>query len=253
MSTLEKRVTVATTMAPGGDLQNQRKAINSWLRAGFEVISVNAPEEIELLKATVPEATFYPAETDGRDRFGKPYIFLHTILQALAKSEAEICGIVNSDIHLVHKGILELIKCEAQESFLFGSRVDVNSLEDIDGGLMYRGGFDYFFFNRDVLSIYPDEEFCLGLPWWDYWIVLVPIVKGIPVKRVESPTVCHLAHPIRFPVKEWYDLGFTMNKYFTPAFDLTQEAMPNYLGMMLNMIYTHSTEIVVTKESQRNC
>lgn len=242
---LAARALIATTIAPMGDLANQRKAITSWQQGGFEVVAVNTPAEIETLAAEFTGVNFSPADTDGRELFGKPYIYLDTVLKALANQDAPICGVVNSDLHLMHQGMRGFVCREAQESFIFGSRVDVASLDGFADGVLYRGGFDYFFFDRDVLSIYPPEEFCLGLPWWDYWIVLVPIVKGIPVKRVDSPVAAHLAHPMRFSFDHWVQLGLTMSKYFTPSFPLGQDTMRNYLSVILHMIENNPTLKIV--------
>ncbi len=245
MSNPEARVIIGTTIAPQGDLANQKEALSGWMKAGFEVVAVNTSAEIEMLAAEFPGVCFSAADTDGQERFGKPYIYLHSLLQALGKQEASLYGVVNSDIHLVDNRLREFVCQQATDSFLFGSRVDVTSLADFGGGSLYRGGFDYFFFNRKLLSIYPEEEFCLGLPWWDYWIVLVPIARGIMVKRVDSPVVAHLAHSMRFSFDQWVRLGITLSKYFTPSFPIGKETMHNYLQVILHMIESNPNVKIV--------
>ena len=56
--------TVATSIAPKG-LELQRKAIASWLRLGFAVISFNNTAEVELLAPQFPEVRFVTVARDG--------------------------------------------------------------------------------------------------------------------------------------------------------------------------------------------
>jgi len=47
-------ITVATSIAPR-NIEKQRVAVMSWVAAGLRIISVNTPEEIELLKTSFPK------------------------------------------------------------------------------------------------------------------------------------------------------------------------------------------------------
>ena len=190
------KVTVATSIAPK-NIELQKKAIATWQELGFDVISINSAREIQQLEASFPAVNFVEATRDASAIAGKPYVFFDDVLSALKSSSSEICGIVNSDIYLLDKKLVDVVVREGQKAFLFGSRVDIPSLDRRDGRFHF-WGFDFFFFNRSVIDIYSQTDFCLGAPSWDYWAVLLPMVKGVAVKQLISPCAFHVRHPARY-------------------------------------------------------
>jgi Tfp pilus assembly protein PilF len=146
-------VTIATSIAPR-DFEIQREAIDSWKALGFEVISINCKEEISKLQNGFPDIEFHTAGRDARQQFGKPYIYFHDFMNLFEERGSKLCGIVNSDIHLLNKHLKTIVSLEAKNSFLFGCRQDVSTLDNNEGN-EFSVGFDYFFFDRKYLSIYP--------------------------------------------------------------------------------------------------
>lgn len=221
-------ITIATSIAPQANMANQQLAIKSWLDQGFTVIAVNTPDEIEVLEPLFPHVRFCAATHDAREKYGKPYIYFDDLLKSLYEQGSPICGIVNSDIHLSGPGLYDFIRQHAPGSFLFGARVDVDSLDRRHLGELFRG-FDYFFFDRAVVPLYPPEEFCIGLEWWDYWVVLIPLARNVPIKRIVSPIAYHIRHtPGNVGCGAWISLGHVFAKYAPPPYPLTEEAMCLY-------------------------
>jgi len=195
-------IVVATSIAPG-NTERQQKAIQSWLDNGFAVISVNIPVEIELLEDSFPDVIFVKAERDGRERYGRPLVFLDDVFSALAATGSPLCGIINSDICLtVGTGTRDYISGEAQGALVIGHRIDVDRPESVEG-TVYRNGFDVFFFSRDLCSYFPPSEFCLGTTWWDIWAPLTIVLKGVPVKQLITPLAYHVIHDNRWNENEW--------------------------------------------------
>ncbi|MBM7865254.1 DUF268 domain-containing protein [Heliobacterium gestii] len=192
---------IATSIAPR-DITTQQRAIWSWVLQGFHIISFNIPSEIESLKDHFPFVEFVAVSRDASQPFGKPYVYLHDILAYYHRSDHDLCGIVNSDIHFF-QDIRWFIEKEAPGSMVFGSRVDIERIDNPIGSIEKRG-LDYFFFDKKIASLYPDEGFCLGLPWWDYWILLIPIYHQIPLKYIGTPFGYHVYHPQRWNVENWY-------------------------------------------------
>lgn len=243
------QVAIATTIAPAGDLPMQRKALASWLDAGFRVLAANRPGEISDLRPFFPGVEFSSAPRDAAGRFGKPYIYLDDLLAALDSTGAAVVGVVNADIHLAGAGVHDFFRRQAAGSFVFGPRVDVEALHSRERGAWF-GGFDFFLFDRRVIPIYPPEEFCLGLPWWDYWIVLVPLACGVPVKRVVSPLAYHVVHPTRYGRSPWLTLGLTLSKYFVPKFPVSEATMARYNAIMFDHIYRNpAVEVIALPET----
>ena len=203
------QITIATSIAPG-KIEIQQAAIASWQMLGFRVLSVNTEIEINLLKSSFPQVHFVVAKRDASSSAGKPYIFLDDILRALKDSGSDVCGIVNSDIHIITSdALIDFIAEAARDSFVFGGRIDIMSLQDLHGE-EYLGGFDIFFFDRSVIGQFPESEMCLGVPWWDYWAPLVMMLKGVTVKQLISPVAYHLLHDTNWNSKIYDEFGRKM-------------------------------------------
>lgn len=229
-------ITIATSIAPGANLVNQQQAISSWLQQGFQVVSVNSHEEIGLLAPHFPDVRFVTASRDARDKFGKSYIYFDDLLRVLHEQGTPICGIVNSDIHLLDPRLYQFVQQEVPGAFLFGARLDIDSLDCRHQGKWYRG-FDYFFFDGSVTQLYPPEDFCIGLPWWDYWVVLIPLLHNIPVKKLISPVAYHVRHtPGNLNSGSWIPLGMAFAKYFPAPFEVTEATMPRYNPLAFEVI-----------------
>ncbi len=204
-------ITIATTIAPK-NIDNQREAINSWKRLGFNVVSINSAQEIEQLQSSFHDINFIIADRDAKARCGKPYIYFDDFLAYFRTTDSRICSIINSDIHLTDERLKTLVSTEAEDAFLFGCRLDVSSLATTQG-TVFRDGFDYFFFDIKYLDVYPENEFCLGLPWWDYWAVLVPMLSQVPVKKLTAPVAHHITHPINWDEDNWKLLSLKIGEY----------------------------------------
>lgn len=193
----KSQIILATSLVPS-NIENQKKAVESWVKLGFRVISLNCKEEKENLIEHFPNVEFIEVKRDGRNEYGKPYVYFDDFMEYFQKCTAQICGIINSDIHLlgVDKEFNNFIFKEAYDSLVFGSRVDVDTLDNLKG-IMYNG-YDYFFFDKKLSFIYPKENFCIGQPVWDIWIVFMPLLKDIKVKKIIDPIAYHIKHRLNW-------------------------------------------------------
>ena len=94
---------------------------------------------------------------------------------ALEAVESDVVGICNSDIYINSPPRLQVKIVETiNDSLIALQRTDVDS----DGNKkLFKDGFDLFVFKKDLLKTIPRTEkidgepgFCLGMPWWDYFI-----------------------------------------------------------------------------------
>lgn len=205
-------ITIATSIAPGKNLDVQRRAISSWLTLGFKVVSINASDEIELLQPHFTDIQFVKVNRDARAQFGKPYVYFDDFLAYFLSSDSRICGIVNSDIFLLKESFYTFLSDAAINSFVYGSRVDVETMDNLYGKVL-QDGFDYFFFDKQIAQYYPKTEFCIGLPSWDYWAVLIPLFYRIPVKKVETAHAFHMKHPPNWDMISWEYYKIVTLKY----------------------------------------
>ena len=196
------KILLATSIAPF-EIENQRKAINSWIEAGFDVISCNSVCEIEQVKDFFSDVRFVPLVRDGAEILGKPYPYAYDILMSLKSEDITVCGIINSDIHLVNftQKLYDLIYDRALNgAMVYGNRMETSSLKecDINKAYSYRGGFDFFVFNKDLINIYQDDGMFIGNTLWDFWFLGISVINGIKLTEVKNPVFYHISHKIRW-------------------------------------------------------
>lgn len=236
------QITVATSIAATKDIGIQKRCIESWIQSGFKVVAVNTQEEITLVKHLFPAVEFVVAKRDARAQFGKPYIYVDDILSYFATQGCKICGIVNSDIYFPKVNLPLFMHQQALNSLVFGSRLDVTSFENPSSGNFYNG-FDYFFFDRDLIKLYPPTNFCIGLPWWDYWVPLVAILSKISVKKVTSPICYHMIHPTNYSMAIYTSLAMQMANHLSLGPQPTDVHIGRLQQMILGFIEKSSANI----------
>ena len=210
------KIPIGTSIAPH-NIELQKSAISSWLKLDFEVISLNSKAEIEQIEGHFPGVVFKEATRDASGLTGKPFVYLDDLLEVLYASGSDVCSILNSDIYLdVDQEFPGFLGEAVQGGLIFGSRIDVTSLATLEGQEYFQG-FDYFFFSRSIIKEYRKTDFCLGVPWWDYWVPLFAILKGLPVKQLLTPIAYHLEHPIRWNVQYLTGFGDRLMDYLMDA------------------------------------
>jgi hypothetical protein len=58
--------------------------------------------------------------------------------------------------------------------------------------------------------------FALGVPWWDYWILLDALLRGLPVEVVQCAGVRHLAHKAAWQRPAWLAALRSMMTHIAP-------------------------------------
>ncbi|MEA5499267.1 hypothetical protein [Limnoraphis robusta] len=227
-------IVIATSIAPVG-IEKQRAAIQSWLDLGFLVVSVNIQEEIDQLQPYFDDISFHMVKRDAREKYGKPFVYVNDILLYLEEHGSKIVGIVNSDIHLkAGKDFISYVRQETTNSVLFASRLDIDTVES-EAGEMYGYGFDMFFFDRKLLKYFPlCDDFCLGIPWWDYWIPCIAIQNDLNPKYLQNTVAYHVKHKINYSIETWRKVGLTFTSFYrselTPS--LQQLLLENKLNLL---------------------
>ncbi len=217
-------IVIVTSIAPG-NLKNQQQGINSWQKLGFSVVSLNSRQEIELLQANYQNVTFYPVEKDASAEVGKSLVYLKDLFNYLQKRGTKICGLVNSDIRLQGgDDFVDFLYKQGQNAVIFGSRVDVERPELTEGEI-YQNGFDFFFFDKELLGLFPESKFCLGLPWWDLWVPAMAIQKGLTLKYLTTSVAYHCQHEVNYKQEFWNSMGVYFTEFFNPSLSQNFQAM----------------------------
>lgn len=240
---LPQHLYIATSISPRNP-ERQRNALATWQEAGFRILSLNTGEEITALQKEFPDVRFLAAPQNGSEQFGHPYVYFNDLLTCLLSTGSKVGGIINSDIHLINPALFDLVSQPKEHSLVFGSRVDVSTSSDRQGKL-YDLGFDYFFFTRKLLTIFPPEPFCLGLPWWDFWAALIPLAAKHVIRRVITPAVVHVAHQAAWDKDHWYSLGNRMLAHVPAPFAVNADTMSHYLHFLARRINAEACDVIL--------
>ena len=204
------RIILATSLVPLRDHALQAAAVASWRAAGFAVISVNGATEAAQVRGEFPDVTVVTAERTAEQFARKPVPYIHDLLAALRTACAGkplgdcTVGIINADIFLRPlPDLAAVIRREAQGALLLGPRIDVAAQSDFatfvpTGRETPSIGYDYFLMSGDLLDDFAESPFCMGMPFWDYWMPLVALLKGRTLKTVTTPVALHVRHETRW-------------------------------------------------------
>ncbi|MBI5461693.1 MAG: hypothetical protein HY941_05855 [Gammaproteobacteria bacterium] len=220
---MTERTLLVTSIAPHNIL-NQQLAVESWLRLGFSVASLNAPSEIEQLGPDFSTVEFVAVHKDASQDCGKPLVYLDDVVAFLRSHGTPVCGLINSDIHLrATPAMIDYLIGEARGSMVLSNRTDVDTL-DQDAGEIYKFGFDAFFFDKSILDMLTSTDFCLGQPWWDYWLAsrFMKSPQGVScrfaLKLANFPFAVHVKHDKKWDHSGNYErYGLKFAKYLDPS------------------------------------
>lgn len=216
---MHEQVKLVTSVAPHY-VENQQRAIDSWLSAGFSVTSLNAEAEIDACRRLFPSLHFHSVARDASAECGRPLVYLDDVFAYLKDNGSSVTGLINSDIHLrADKAVIRHVIEQARGSFLMACRSDVETLESRYGEI-FKHGIDVFLFDKMIVDWVPSSKFCLGQPWWDYWLptCMVGMQRNIPLKLVTFPFIAHITHASNWDRDRNFEkYGLHCMQYFDPA------------------------------------
>lgn len=168
--------------------------IASWPAAGWQVLTVNPEVEHPALGA-LPEGVRATAALPGvAETFGRPGTWVADALAQAVAAGAPVVGLVNADIRLdLDAPGRAALAARAADRILACNRMDIGHPHQAEGPF-YRYGYDLVLMPRAIAQRLDMRGFALGVPWWDYWILLDALLQGIAVEVVQCPGVAHLQH-----------------------------------------------------------
>ena len=189
----------------------QKAAVVSWRRLGFDVVSLNAVDEIGHLHSEFQGVTFHVAHRDARRVLGRPLVYLDDMLAILAADPGRVVGIINSDIVFSNEAgdaIKEALLL-ANEAFLFGHRTDVECLDHPSGSRsgIYLFGYDWFLMRSDCVPRVAGGGMVFGAPWWDIWLPLRAKSLNFDIINMRRPIALHEIHSMRWNPADLKTMG----------------------------------------------
>lgn len=186
-----------TSLPPADDAAAQARRVASW---GGRVASFHDAEEAAGLAAPPSGVARVTVSRSGRKAVGKPVPFLTDILEWQTCEKAAVCGIVNADIGFEATVAERAWLVEtARTALVCIRRTDVeNASAPLETGTQLPQGYDAFLYPASLAPALRAEGFCLGMPFWDFWLPVAAMLSGHPVVSVVAPIARHVAHPTRW-------------------------------------------------------
>lgn len=233
------KIVLGTSLAPF-DFTKQAIAVKSWIRNGFEVISCNVKEEIEILKENFKgiEIEFIEIERSAVNMSGRPLPYIQDILDIVSQRTKNICGFINSDIIIsdLPRDMYTFIEEEAQASLVFVRRNEIGCITDIYdlNWEIHFDGIDLFFIDKRIASNFFDDGFFVQ-SIWDRCILTKCIILGIKIKELMNPIAFHIRHALKWNFKISYFLVTEFyHKYFGASDNVYKEAIIDYYYILFN-------------------
>ncbi|MEZ6067399.1 MAG: glycosyltransferase family 2 protein [Planctomycetaceae bacterium] len=223
------RLCLATSIAPR-NIGLQSACVHTWLKQGCQVVSLNTPEEIEILKAVddrnLRAVDYVPIEQTAREITGIPLPYLRDFVRYFqAQPASHLVGLINSDIRIDENVDLYSIARDScsERSCLVSSRLDYDQWPPVNGNPnLY--GFDVFLFQAGTLENYPlDTDYAIGAPWWDYYMVDFCLENFDTVYRCDPIPFYHKNHVAQYALDIWLRYGHRFMSEVQPDTDLGEE------------------------------
>ena len=196
---------IFTTINPNGNFDAQHEALSSWVPK-FNVYSVNTKEEIEKIKGLYPYINFIET-TDVYEYNGKKLVKLNAILNAIKQTAVKYAAIINSDIILNSKINLKSIADSKylDGGIIIGTRYELDEEEEIS--YPFVNGYDIFIFDIRNMGILFNDNYVIGMPWWDFWVPMIIIKTRFKVYHIKNNVIFHRTHKTNYDIDIWIQIG----------------------------------------------
>jgi hypothetical protein len=191
-----EQAVVVTSLIPRACRQ-QSAAVNSWHNHGFEVVSVNTPEEIETTRFLYPQVDRWIAESDLPPHYGKKTQWIHRLIQVSLELSKDV-WIINSDCLLI--GDQSITRAAMSRGPAIIPRF--NYERSLDDAEQEQWGLDAFYLPKDLAAQIPETCYAIGIPFWDYWLAWW-LEQRRRISWVGAKILYHKSHPLRWSTEEW--------------------------------------------------
>ena len=198
----------------------QRRCIRSWIATGHLPKSLNPEHEIADLVQLFPEVDFHPAYRSTAPINHRPLVYVSDLIALGLEDSSERLAICNADVFF--EPLVPFTSGLPNElPIAYSNRVDIERFAEVRTRKTFYG-IDYVNMSKAFAIDLPDCVFALGLPWWDYWLPLEAIRKGIipfNLKWDTAPLLHHLIHGDRWDPASLVYLGRHLINLTSLGFD----------------------------------
>jgi FkbM family methyltransferase len=195
-------VRALTSLTPSKDAASvTRECIESWRRAGLEVLAFNHPSEIAQLRELY-DVDFVPVAATSAEIFGRHCVPISSILQWAADHPCPVL-LINSDIRLeLEPWELNRIRRLSDDGLCYFVRFNHDGV--VGRAMRDTFGIDAFLFHGRHAAGLPNSFLSMGQPFWDYWLPLAFAARQQPVYGIDYAAAVHRRHATRWSWSAWH-------------------------------------------------
>ena len=189
------------------NIENQQRALKSWINLGYEIKSINSKNDIEKLK-DIFNVEFIETDLIGIE-FGKDYVKLNAFTNWIKENESAL--IINSDIEILKKIEITERNCEIELLTRNDYIYNYSEFRKFDSG------YDAFYLTKQFCSEFPKTDLVVGQCHWDYLIPMVAMRLNYTLKSPNKSNLFHRKHELQYDVNKWKNTA----KIFSKELNLT--------------------------------
>jgi hypothetical protein len=173
--------------------------IDSWVKHGLQVVSVNTTAEVALLRNRYPQVTKWIVCDEVGTTYKKPTQLINNILGVSLALNSPILAI-NSDIEIYgHQSrLLNLVR---GLNMAIGIRHNYES--SVLNATREPYGLDSFLVHPKHVRDIPKAIYSIGRPFWDYWLPWHMMRQGFEWNWIGEPLFYHKSHTLNWSNEDW--------------------------------------------------
>jgi hypothetical protein len=207
---------IFTTINPNGNFDAQNEAMSSWA-SKFNIYSVNTKQEINTIEDLYPYVNFIESENTfdfDITKFRTPpltalnikkrLVKLNAILDSINKTDGKHFCIVNSDIILKSDKLSNLFL----DKYLSDGLI-ISTRYELEGDKItkpFSSGYDVFIFDKKNINMLYNDNYVIGMPWWDYWVPIISL-KNLKLYHIDEKVFLHRTHKTNYNFGYWVRFG----------------------------------------------
>ena len=201
----------------------QTLCLESWVKFGLSIISVNTADQIARLKPLYPQVDRWIESDEETGSYRYPTQKIKRLCRVAEELDKPIL-LINSDIEIYGEQSTLLMRMSSHK-MLAGIRWNYDG--ELSNASREPWGLDAFVITPSMSSSLPELEMGIGRPTWDYWIPYHFQVHGYNLDFIGEPLFFHQSHPILWDEREWFIGADRVGAYY--GIDIHTEFNSNIL------------------------
>jgi hypothetical protein len=189
-----------TSLSPLAHHQERQPiCLDSWVKHGLQVVSVNSSAEVALLRNRYPQVSRWVTCDKVGTTYKRPTQLINNMLRVALTLDSPIL-VVNSDIEIYgHQSRLRDLAISRSMAIGIRHNYETSALHAVREPY----GLDAFLVYPETVKDVPKAIYSIGRPFWDYWLPWHMMRKGFELEWIGEPLFYHKSHQLNWSSDDW--------------------------------------------------